>query len=64
MFCYKDKTFCSASMLTCFNDKCYRFMSDEESLNVAMLSDKDGFAWPVAYNDFSEGCKERIEKKC
>lgn len=53
--CYKDRAYCSVSRLTCFNDKCYRFLSVAESIN----SIKVGL--PVAYSDFSIGCEDIIK---
>lgn len=52
MISYKDKTFCSASRTTCFNDSCYRFLSKAEENRA------QGLELPVSYADFWDGCKE------
>ncbi len=56
MICYKDKTFCSASNDRCFNTKCYRFLSDDERERSKRVG------LPIAYSDFFDICKERMEK--
>lgn len=54
MICYKDRTYCTASRTLCKNDKCYRFMSEDEQQEAI----DNGL--PVAYSDFFDGCKEKI----
>lgn len=52
--CYKDRAYCSASRLTCFNRECYRFLSVSESINSVKVG------LPVAYSDFSIGCEDKV----
>jgi hypothetical protein len=54
MICYKDKTFCSASGTRCKNESCCRFLSEAEGIRAQMHE------LPIAYSDFSVGCKEIV----
>lgn len=54
MLCYKDKTYCVASLVTCDNKKCYRYLSQEENDSA------DAIGIPIAFSDFSDGCLDII----
>lgn len=53
--CYKDKAFCTASEVTCFNNKCYRYAS--KVIKVAAAE----YGLPIAYMDMSKDCKDIVD---
>lgn len=52
--CYKDRAYCSASQITCFNHKCYRYASKETQEDAAE------YGLPIAYMDMSTDCKDIV----
>ncbi len=55
MICYKDMTFCSAQ---CRNHNCPRNFTDELHQQAREWWSHDPDHAPVAFSDFSEGCKD------
>ena len=61
MICYKDKTFCTASVAkenTCTNKACFRFFSEEDRVGSRKWWNHDPDHAPVAFADFSVGCED------
>ena len=56
MICYKDMGYCSASGTRCFNETCYRFLSEAHKKRAQELE------LPIAYSDFWVDCEEMVEK--
>lgn len=57
MICFRDRGYCSASRDTCFNEKCYRFLSEDDSKRAQEVG------LPIAFSDFWVGREEMVEKK-
>lgn len=64
MICYKDQTFCAASMDgRCAAKECFRFFSDEDRKgSERWWKDIEGEP-PVAISDFWDRCEDRVEKE-
>ena len=61
MLCYRDMTFCSASIVKCINEECPRFFGPKQSEAAKKWWGEDvhGPA-PVAFSDFSDICGEVV----
>lgn len=55
--CYKDRAYCSASRLTCFNEECYRFLTEDEEISGVK------FGLPFAFMDFSDNCDKIVREE-
>lgn len=59
MMCYKDKTFCQASMDNrCKMSDCYRFFSENDRINSRKWWNHDPDNAPIAVSDFSNDCSD------
>jgi hypothetical protein len=58
MICFKDMTFCSAYPTRCKNITCARAFTELDREAARQWWGKEGA--PVAYSDFSEGCKDML----
>ena len=58
MMCFRDMTFCNSD---CVNSKCPRHFGDEERTKAIEWWGNDKA--PVAFSDFSNNCKEYINKE-
>jgi hypothetical protein len=60
MMCYRDMTFCSASVTRCKNEKCFRYFGENQKADAQRWwGGQNSIAStqaPVAFGDFSKGC--------
>ena len=55
MFCYRDRSYCSAFGETCINAECGRALLPDEKAQASIMG------YPIAYTDFSTVCAAIIE---
>ncbi len=60
MMCFRDRSFCSASVKRCANESCYRFFGPtQQAAADAWWGEKPGAS--VAFMDFESGCDEVVK---
>lgn len=59
MMCFRDRSFCSASVTRCANTECDRFFGPEQQAEADAWWEEPGA--PVALMDFESGCDKVVK---